>query len=262
MESLSLEILELIILHLFEVPPVKDPMPWDPEPLLNVAPYATISRKWQYAVERYTMADIKKYSTDLDTFRQVFLSPRRKKLLRKLYYEIDLPTYSKNRIFCLERKRESKANNKVFSRGITDFFDAMSTWKTQRIDLTLTASSPMDPYRRAPELGSGFSSERWSFEDNHLTLDNGVSLPQLPSIEALKIPNAGRSLHPSAIGMIISPLLSLERLTLELNTPKAKRGEMQNEHRLCKIGMLSSSNLNCLLTAKSPCECIGVTIIE
>ena len=74
MESLSPEILELIIPHLFEVPPIKHPMPWDREPVLNVAQYATMSRKWQYSVERFTMADIKKYSTDLDMFRQVFSS--------------------------------------------------------------------------------------------------------------------------------------------------------------------------------------------
>ena len=74
MESLRPEILELIIPHLFEVPPIKHPMPWDREPVLNVAQYATMSRKWQYSVERFTMADIKKYSTDLDMFRQVFSS--------------------------------------------------------------------------------------------------------------------------------------------------------------------------------------------
>lgn len=130
MESLSPEILELILSHLFEVPPIKHPMPWDPEPVLNVAQYATISRKWQHSVERFTMADIKKYSTDLDMFRQVFSSLRRRQLLRKLYYEIDLPTYSKNRIFCLERKRERKANNEAFNRGVEELLDGLSDRKS------------------------------------------------------------------------------------------------------------------------------------
>ena len=261
MESLSPEILELILSHLFEVPPIKHPMPWDPEPVLNVAQYATISRKWQHSVERFTMADIKKYSTDLDMFRQVFSSLRRRQLLRKLYYEIDLPTYSKNRIFCLERKRERKANNEAFNRGVEELLDGLSSWGTQGIDLTLTASSPMDPHRRLPELDSGLSCERWAFEDNHLNLDNVVSLPRLPCIETLTIPNGRRMLHPSAIGKIISSLPRLERLTLKLNTPKTKRAEMRNEHRIGRA-LLSFTNLESLLTASCPCECLGFTIIE
>lgn len=258
MESLSQEILELIIPHLFETPPIKNPTPGDPKPVLNVAQYATISRKWQNAVERFTMADIKKYSTDLDMFRQVFSSPRRRNFLQKLDYEIDLPAYSKNRIFCIERRREIKANNEAFSRGVTDFLDVISSWRTQGIDLTLGASSPMDYGRRPPELDSGLSHERWSFEDNYLTLDE-VSLSQSPSIEALSIANGTRYLHPSAIGKIIASLPSLERLTLELSAPKAKQVEMQNEHRLCKIDM-PLTNLRCLLTVKRPCKGIGVAI--
>ncbi|KAL4933949.1 uncharacterized protein BDV17DRAFT_298135 [Aspergillus undulatus] len=249
MESLSQEILELIIPHLFEIPPIEDPMPWDPEPVLNVAQYAPISRKWQSAVERYTMADIKKYSTELDKFRQVFSSPRRRNCLRKLHYEIDLPTYSKNRFSCLERRRESKANNEAFRRGVRDFFDVISSWKTQGVELILAASSPMDVGRRPEELESGLSSERWAFEDNYLTLDEAASLlKSVTSVEALKIPNGARSLHPSAIGKIIASLPGLERLTLELNAPKAKRVEMQDEHRLCLANALESPSLNKLRT--------------
>ena len=235
MDYLSQEILQIIIAHLLEVPPIKHPTPWQPQPIPKVAQYARISRNWQYAVERFTMTYIKKYSSDLDMFRQVFSTPRRRKLLRKLEYEIDLPTYSKNRILCFERRRESKANNEAFNRGVIDLFNEMSSWETQGMDVTLTASSPMDRHRRSSELGCGLSDKRWSFEDNYLTLDTEVPLPQLPFVEGLMIANARRSLHPSAIGKIISSLPSLERLTLELNAPKAKRVEMQDEHRSCKI---------------------------
>ena len=139
--------------------------------------------------------------------------------------------------------------------------DDLSSWGTQGIDLTLTASSPMDPHRRSPKLDSGLSRERWAFEDNHLNLDDAVSLSRLPCIEALTIPNGRRMLHPSAIGKIISSLPRLERLTLKLNSPRTKRVEMQNEHRLCKIDM-PLTNLRCLLTVKRPCKGIGVAIIK
>ncbi|KAE8318612.1 hypothetical protein BDV41DRAFT_521528 [Aspergillus transmontanensis] len=248
MDYLSQEILQIIITHLLAVPPIKHPTPWEPQPVPKVAQYATISRNWQYAVERFTMADIKKYSADLDMFRQVFSTPRRRKLLRKLEYEIDLPTYSKNRILCLERRRESKANDEAFNWGVKDLFDEMSSWETQGMDVTLTASSPMDRHRRSSELGCGLSDKRWSFEDNYLTLDSEVSLPQLPFVEGLTIANARRSLHPSAIGKIISSLPSLEQLTMELNAPKAKRVEMQNEHRASLANALESTSLSNLRT--------------
>ncbi|OGM45561.1 hypothetical protein ABOM_006482 [Aspergillus bombycis] len=244
MDYLSQEILQVIITHLLEVPPIRHP----PQPVPKVGQYATISRKWQYAVERFTMADIKKYSSDLDMFRQVFSTPRRRKLLRKLEYEIDLPTYSTNRIRCLERRRESKANDEAFNRGVRDLFDEMSSWKTQGVDLALTASSPMDRPRRSSELGFGLSDERWSFEDNYLTLDSEASLPQLPFVEGLKIPNARRSLHPSAIGKIVSSLPSLERLAMELNAPRTKRVQMQNEHRTSLAEALKSRSLSNLRT--------------
>ncbi|KAL4810227.1 hypothetical protein BDV18DRAFT_54824 [Aspergillus unguis] len=241
MESLSQEILDLIVLHLFEVPPTKDPIPRDLVPVRDVAQYATISRRWQVAVERYTMADIKKYNSELDMFRQVFSFPRRRKYLRKLRYEIDLPTYSNNRIFCLERPRESRANNEAFTQGVLDLFDFMNSWETSGIELTITASSPMDLGRRPPELGPGLADERWAFEDKYLTLQD--DLPEVRSIKTLKIPNEARSLHPSAIGKIIASLLGLEQLTMELKAPKTKRVDMQEEHRLCLAKALESPTL-------------------
>ncbi|KAE8152992.1 hypothetical protein BDV25DRAFT_127610 [Aspergillus avenaceus] len=193
------------------------------------------------------MAEIKAYSTDLDMFRQVFSSPQRRNLLRTLHYEIDLPTYSKNRIFCLERRREHRANNESFTRGMRDLYDVIGSWGMHGIDLTLVASSPMDPGRRPPELEPGLMHERWSFDDNYLTLDE-VSLPQTQSVEALRIANGARSMHPSAIGRIISSLPHLQRLALELNAPKAKRVEMQDEHRSCLAHALVSTSLSNLRT--------------
>ncbi|KAE8371306.1 hypothetical protein BDV26DRAFT_276381 [Aspergillus bertholletiae] len=245
MDYLSPEILQIIIPHLCNDPRIRQP--WEPQSVPKVARYATISRRWQYAVERFTMAEIKKYSSDLDMFRQVFSDPRRRKLLRKLDYEVDLPTYSMNRTMCLERRRESKANNEAFNRGVIDIFEEMSSWKTQAVELTLTASSPTDRHRRSPQL-VGLSDKRWSFEDNYLTLDHEVSLSQLPFVEGLKIPNARRSLHPSAIGKVISSLPSLERLSMELNAPKIKRVEMQNEHRASLANALESPSLRNLRT--------------
>lgn len=211
----------------------------EPEPVCKVSPYAIVSHKWQNEVERYTMAKIQIYSADLGMFRQVFSSPRRRSLLRKLRYEIDLPTYSRNRIHCLETRRESKANNVAFTQGVMDLFNELSSWETEGIVLGLSASSPMDPGlpfdigRRPEEFGRGLAEKRWRFKDNYLLLDLDF-LPQCTSIEALVIQVASRSLHPSAIGKIIASLPRLDFVTIDLDAPKAKRVEMQDEHRQCK----------------------------
>jgi hypothetical protein len=234
MDSLCLEIVETIVSHLFEVPPIKDPTPKDPEPALNVAQYATISRKWQTAVEHFTMADIKKHSTDFDMFCRVFSCPRRRRALRKLHYEIDLPKYSLNSIYRFEKKREVKVNNIAFDQGVMDVFDALSSWKTQGIELTLSASSPTDPHKYWPEYGGQLLKQRWGFGKNYLAL-NEASLPQLPFVEGLKILTAGRSLHPLAIGKIVAALPNLEQMTVQLVAPKIRLVDLQNEHRLGKI---------------------------
>ncbi|KAE8350458.1 hypothetical protein BDV28DRAFT_150902 [Aspergillus coremiiformis] len=142
MDSLSQELLLLIIPYLRETPPNTLQ---SCKPPLKIASYATISRQWQHAIERFTLSTLHTYSSDLLTFRQVFALPRRRKTLRRLHYEIDLPAYSANRIACFERRRESKANEIAFHRGLADLFHALSKWDKQGLELTLTTSSPTDP---------------------------------------------------------------------------------------------------------------------
>jgi hypothetical protein len=72
MDCLSQEIPLLSIPYLFQESPIKNLAPWDSPPALNIALYATTSRSWQHTVERFTMADIRKFSSELNTCRQVF----------------------------------------------------------------------------------------------------------------------------------------------------------------------------------------------
>ncbi|KAI9925914.1 hypothetical protein MW887_005720 [Aspergillus wentii] len=194
MESLSQEILELIVYHLSLFDDSEDTrLPWEP-PVRNIHPYATLSRPWQYAVERFTMAQITTSSADLDIFCQVLASPRRRKLLRRLRYEITLPAYSENRKFCLETKRETRVNQQVFNQGIIDLYHELATWQTQGMSVEIAASSPTDqtPY--------GLGWTRWHHKGIYLSLDN-VNLPVLSSVNELEIPNARREIHPATIAL-------------------------------------------------------------
>ncbi|KAF5857642.1 hypothetical protein ETB97_005497 [Aspergillus alliaceus] len=248
MDSLSQEILLLIVPHLCHDPPNPNPQPWDSTSRLNIASYATISRPWQHAIERFTLASIHKYSSDLPTFHQIFTNPRRRRMLRRLTYEIDLPSYSTNRIHCFERRRESKANQVAFNQGIIDLAIELATWDKQSLELTLLASSPMDPGRRpGPEnLDPKLGSDRWMHENIYLSVidSESVDIPDLPCIRSLIIPNERRDIHPAAIGRLISAMPRLEKLRLDLNAPKPKNRSLQKDYRLALASALDSPSLS------------------
>lgn len=241
MERLSQEILDGIIQHLFEVPPKANPMPWDPQPVLNIHSYAGVSRSWQSPVERHTLANLRVLSSDLPKFQQIFSSPRRRALLRKLHYEIDLPTYSANRIYCVERRREIQANQHAFCTGMAVLFRELAAWtgtnpSRHGIELALLASSPMDLSRRPSDLDVGLGAARWKHHDIYLTLDGvDLGLPSLPWVNSLVIPNASRDLHPSAMARVIASLSGLERLSMQLNAPQPKHARIQKGYRLGKL---------------------------
>ena len=60
--------------------------------------YATISRPFQFVIERHTIRSIRLKSSDLALFSTPFSVPHRRSGLGELIYHIILPTYSLNRI--------------------------------------------------------------------------------------------------------------------------------------------------------------------
>ncbi|OGM49435.1 hypothetical protein ABOM_003579 [Aspergillus bombycis] len=243
MESLSPEVLLLIIPHLCQEPPILRLKPWDPRwgqmPILNIASYAVISRSWQYAVERFTMADIHTHSSDLLSFREIFSRPRRRQTLRRLEYEIDLPVFSANRVSRSERHKE---RDKAFKKGLIDLFDGLATWDKQGVYLAITTSSSVDLGHRPLDLDMGLWPRYRTLRDIYLSSDN-AELPELSCIGSLYIPDVERYLYPSVIAWIISSLPGLESLRLKLNAPAPRKKELQ-EYRLALAKALDSPSLS------------------
>ncbi|KAE8332150.1 hypothetical protein BDV39DRAFT_189267 [Aspergillus sergii] len=144
------------------------------------------------------MTDIHKHSSDLLMFRQIFSFPQRRQTLRRLYYEVDLPTSS-------ARHKERDADDKSFEKGIIDLYSELSTWGKQGSNLTVAISSSEDLGRRPLDFSMGLEHWLRPVRDIYLSSDN-ADLPELSCIRSLYIPDIKRNLHPSVIGWIISSL--------------------------------------------------------
>lgn len=82
MEPLSQDILALIVPYSYTVTPFRNPHAGDCWKEGKVAPYATISRQWQYAVKRWIFSNLNVLSTDISAFQRVFgTATRRQRLL-------------------------------------------------------------------------------------------------------------------------------------------------------------------------------------
>ena len=92
-----------------------------PDELIN---YVTVSRSWQYAVERRTFRRIKLKSTDLEFFRNTFVGHRRA-ALADLSYDVILPTYSDHQCARFETEEDKRSNNEALTEAIHGLFFVM-----------------------------------------------------------------------------------------------------------------------------------------
>ncbi|KAL3448153.1 hypothetical protein BJX65DRAFT_73752 [Aspergillus insuetus] len=255
--TLSLELLDLIITYLTEIPPTYSDIPNAPlPPPQNLARYATISRSWQQAIERHTFAAISTFSSNLPTLRQVFnQSPWRKRYLRALFYSIDLPLYSDDRRFCFERRREHQANLATFRDGIRKLWTELASWEEDLplgTRLVLAAEAPMDRGREGDEVPIGLGDKRWAFPEHSLTLcdDNSSDevsiLPALRHVTILEVAKSGRRIYPTAISQMISSLSNLRKLEVAISPVQPKNRDLRAEMRNDLARVLESPMLHSL----------------
>ncbi|KAL3458270.1 hypothetical protein BJX64DRAFT_266895 [Aspergillus heterothallicus] len=228
LNTLSPELIELVIAYLIEVPSSNQeedvPIISVPPPSQKLARYATISRSWQHAIERHTFTAIRTTSADLSLLERVFNgSPWRRKHLKTLFYSIDLPIYSDNRRFCFETKREHQANAEAFREGVKNLWAHLASWDADfrsGARLVLAASAPINRGRQDEDLPAGIGCQRWAYPEHSLTLHHSdgqaPDLPVLQNITALEVAKSGRRIHPNAINLICSSFRDLLKLEVNL----------------------------------------------
>ena len=218
----------------------------------KLPPYATISRQWQYAIERLTFPEIWLKSTEINYFSEMMIA-RRRRSLAVLHFEIILPTYGEAKCAKFETEGDKKLNNESFTDAVHALFRVMKSWEgterqetpqpTQSICLNLYAPySPMDGYHRGPEK---YNKDKWSsdigerydlwehrYEHSVLRLLHPEDLPCLSSIAELygNLHNA-RSVEPRSIVAILAKLDKLQSVNIELKDNEKKDRQMQQDDR-------------------------------
>lgn len=117
---------------------------------IPLAPVATVSRKWQDAIERITFADVSFTSDELQDFIVVFSSrPRRRQLLRAAAYTIVMPvTPSQELLTPKSYKGNHDARAIVAGTLLRPLFTFLSSWDdSNSVHLRLAIATNDDPVR-------------------------------------------------------------------------------------------------------------------
>ncbi|KAL4906727.1 hypothetical protein BDW74DRAFT_177037 [Aspergillus multicolor] len=245
LEALHIEILSLIVYHLRDLPPPHTPHFSDqPPPSQALASYATVSRKWQAVVEQYSFAAVKTTSSNLAQLKEVIAGcARRRDNLRALFYQIDLPAYTKNQNHRFERRQDHEANVVAFQAGIQELWAELSRWglgenpaSGLRLVLTAEAAVPFPVWE-----------DRWVYPKHSLTLDApsvDPGLPMLPCVSLFQLAETGRSVHPAAIRTLLDTLVNLRDLHLKIWPIRRRHRALVAEHMTALAQALESPALS------------------
>ncbi|KAI1080646.1 hypothetical protein F5B20DRAFT_589023 [Whalleya microplaca] len=208
----------------------------------ELAPYATISQRWQFVIEARTFAHIKLFSFDLPRFAAIFATPRRRALLRRLDYDLELPTYSEADIGQFETAHDHSANVYAFIVAVKHLFLLLKQWEHDasppendnfgRLELILRIHPPMDWGNRPAEIGFGIGFART--ENRYLNLDfNGTELPRVQRVTGFSLPiSVGHPLHPTAVIVLLGAMPRVSKADLGLLEPKLRMVRVRKAHRL------------------------------
>ncbi|KAK4691316.1 hypothetical protein P7C71_g5656, partial [Lecanoromycetidae sp. Uapishka_2] len=227
------------------------PLGHHPQGPSKLAPYATISRIWQYAIERLTFQRIGLKSTELSYFSDIVVSHRRR-YLAYLHYEIILPTYSEARCAKFENDHDKHMNNEVFTDACVGLLRILKSWESpssnssQRayaITLNLYAAfSPMDDGHRGQEKDPKDKSQSavnkredlldHRYEHSVLRLLKTQDLPTVSTIsEFWGDLHEPRSIEPSSVAAIAASFVNLRAIFWTLKDNEKKDTRMRLDDR-------------------------------
>ena len=190
--------------------------------------YATISRSWQYAIERQTFHKICLKTTELDNFCQ-FLVNHRRKLLRRLKLDVILPTYTDEACAKFETEADRQSNNKVFSKAVRDLLFLLGSWNIEAtgaeehgkslIEPSLclcirTCYSPMDSglIWGKRQFGRPHDLSAHRHESSLLRLESIEDIQQIPQVTSFRTLHTKRNIEPRSLAMIANKFPNLDDL--------------------------------------------------
>ncbi|KAL8933990.1 MAG: hypothetical protein Q9211_005469, partial [Gyalolechia sp. 1 TL-2023] len=243
---------ELITLIVSFIEPEKDKFNlavWRGEKTSStLPPYATLSHRWQLAVEFHTFRSIGLKSTEIPYFSQT-LTHHRRHLLSHLDYQVVLPPYSDNRCAKFETEQEMDRNCLAFSEAIHALFQVLKTWESDgagRSSSTFTLElsdiySPMDKRHRGPEkdkedqwqyeLGQRHDLWEHRYEHSFLQLLEHAKLPTLSCVSSFCLPLLSRQVLPQSSVLLAAKFADVQNVTLHVNGTGKKGPDILQQSR-------------------------------
>ncbi|RDW72333.1 uncharacterized protein DSM5745_07505 [Aspergillus mulundensis] len=234
LDSLGPELIHLVVYELEKlVGPARLP------------PYALVNKRFQAAFRRREIAwlEVSSHGSRESLLTVVGKRPVQRRALSSLQYTTILPTYPDDHRYCLEKRKEHKANLAAFEKSVTALWNELSSWTDKApgsLRLELTAKSETDDW-----TDWDFDNEaRWLYREYSLALgDESVKLPTLDCVYNLVL-GAGRRIHPRTMGDMILSLPCLRSLDLRLPPGHARNRALRAEYRIHLAKALEAPTLH------------------
>ncbi|KAL3423878.1 hypothetical protein PVAG01_05625 [Phlyctema vagabunda] len=213
--------------------------------------YATISRKWQQAVEARTMSNVHIKSDNERLFDVIFGSARRRALLKQLHYSIILPSYNEARWMKLPKRSEGPANNAAFTEQVRGLFERLRAYgdanESASIGLEINIGSPMDSYSPDPAATVNEGTGPARNNNTYISFDtpNPQPLPILKFITGFRLAGP-RELHPTALGTVLNAIPSVEHISWQMYGPEVRLLSQRQEIRSSLAHVLSALEFSSL----------------
>ena len=207
---------------------------WGNDSRTMLPAYATISRAWQYAIERQTFHTIRLRSTELKDFCHLLVS-HRWSLLKRLEFNVILPTYTEKACAKFETETDRQSNNKVFSKAVRDLLTLLGSWQNESQGPGKQKHSLIEPslYLRIRACYSpmdsgylGWGKQRSTrphdlgkhrHEFSLLRLESIEDIQQIPQVTSFHTSHTKRNIEPRSLAMIASKFPHLRDLCWSVN---------------------------------------------
>ncbi|KAL8916579.1 MAG: hypothetical protein Q9172_006244 [Xanthocarpia lactea] len=215
----------------------------------KLPPYATLSRRWQLAIESRTFRSLRLTNHELPYLAQVLVGHRRL-FLSDLAYDIVLPTYDDKACAKFETKEDMERNNQVFTDAIHTLFQFLKAWEDagatmESCHLSLHLSdvyAPMDGRHRGLEKYeqdkeqwySNKRSDLWGhrYEHSILRLLEHPPLPTLSILSSFQMSlYEDRIIEPKSAVRLANKLSGVRTVALHLSDNEKKYPDIRRQSR-------------------------------
>ncbi|KAK4171275.1 hypothetical protein QBC36DRAFT_100008 [Triangularia setosa] len=188
------------------------------ESISRLAPFATISSKWQHAVERLLFEEILLTNDELDDFNSIFSANQthRRRFLQHLNFRIILPESSDADDTRYESDSRRRAVDQFATEAVRALFNILSTW----------ASAPGPWFELS--LGIPVAKDKTqTCRYSYVSIQGAENLPALPFIRELHMSpddlvpasDAYRQFHPTTMFSLMEKMPSQDEVQWDYKPP-------------------------------------------